>query len=208
MGQKDGFPPIPHEEIARLLARSEPAIQRHAAHICLLDNRVFSGVYVKSFGYEGILTAGHCASDFLAEERFALCVAEAWPQLWVEPEAVEHVPVGWDESEGYSSSGPDLSFVIIRDKSLREVICNQGIEFYDLDRQKSSKVFGHSFTVNKFNWSVAGNPNEKVASQEQLLHGQPHNIVMITAGVMQGNFHDYESRGGFDYIELRLLEPV
>lgn len=196
------LPPIPHEEIERLLAGSATEIHRHAAAIALLDNWICSGVYAKSFGYEGILTAGHCAKDIMAEERFALCVSEARHQLWVTPAAVEHVPIGWDETESPIPSGPDLSFIIIRDKSLRDIIRSHGIEFYDLDRQNTSEVFGNPVIVSKFNWSVAGNPNEKVRPSKELLHGHSYSMVMITAGVMQANFNSHDFRGDFDYVEL------
>jgi hypothetical protein len=133
-------------------------------------------------------------------------VSEAWHQLWVKPAAVEHVVIGWDETEGPTSSGPDLSFIIIHDKELRDIISTQGIEFYDLDARNSTDVFGSPFR--KFNWCVAGNPNENVLPHEQLLNGQPHNLVSINAAAMQGNFYNHAFRDQFDYIELHLLSSL
>ena len=202
MDAKSGLPPIPVEEIEKLLAGSAPAIQRHAAVVILQNEWIFSGVFVKSVGYEGILTAGHCASEFLAGERFALSVSEDWHQVWVEPKAVEHVSVGYDEAVGYTSNGPDLSFIIIHDKNLRSIIRSQGLEFYDLDTNKVREVFGNDFA--KFNWSVAGNPNEKVQVTKELVEGQLQKMVSTTATLIQGNFYGYDIRDNFDYVTLLL----
>ena len=156
-GKKSGIPPIPHTEIERLLAKSAPTIQRHAAIIHIEGDFIYSGVYAKSFGYEGILTAGHCASDFMAAKHIALSVSELIHQLWVEPNAFEHVPIAYDETEGYTSSGPDLSFVVIRDEHLLRTIKNQNLAFYDLDyhRARVNEVFAGDLA--KFNWSLAPN---------------------------------------------------
>jgi hypothetical protein len=124
----------------------------------------------------------------------------------VTPAAVEHVRIGWDEAEGPTSSGPDLSFIIIQDKRLRNFIRSQGIAFYDLDGQNSKEVFGSPFQ--KFNWCVAGNPSEKVRPHERSLNGHPNNMVLINAAAMQGNFYEHEFRGAYDYIELHLLSTL
>jgi hypothetical protein len=204
MGSKKGIPPIPPEEIGRLLESSAPTIHRHGAIIHLENDSVFSGVYAKSFGYEGILTAGHCASDFLAAKRVALPVSELMHQLWVETNAFEHVPIGYDETEGYTPDGPDLSFVIIRDEKLLRTIKRQNYEFYDLDHHRARVREVFTTDMHNLNWSVAGNPGEKVKVTKQVVNGQWHKFVDTTAALIQGNLAGYELRGDFDYVMLLL----
>jgi hypothetical protein len=71
MSPKSGIPPIPPQQIKKLLADSEPTIARYAAGIYLDSKWVSSGTYARCCGYEGILTAGHCANDFLAGDTLA-----------------------------------------------------------------------------------------------------------------------------------------
>jgi hypothetical protein len=191
------------DELERLLVSSAPTIQRHAAVIALGSDWVCSGVFVKSFGYEGILTAGHCASTFLAEDRFALSISEERHQFFIEKEAVEHVPIGYDETQGYTTDGPDLSFVKLRDEKIRHTIRSQGIAFFDLDfhRLKLKDVFLGG-NIATFNWSVAGNPNEKIQVTTQLVNNVERNFVMNTAALIQGNLWGYDLRGDFDYVKV------
>src|SRR6266568_3173605 len=152
-----GIPPLPPEEIERLLVGSAPTIKGHAAIVHVEGDFIYSGVYASSFGYDGILTAGHCAADFLAATHIALSVSDAKHRLWVEPRAFEHVRIGYDEAEGYTTSGPDLSFVIIRDEELIRLIKRQNLEFYDLDfhRTRVKEVFTPE--MHTVNWAVEGN---------------------------------------------------
>ena len=200
MGPKKGIPPIPPEEIERLLVSSAPMIRRHAAIIHLESDFIYSGVYAKSFGCEGILTAGHCASAFLAAKHIALCVSDAKHQLWVESKAFEHVPIGYDETEGYTSNGPDLSFVIIRDETLLGVIRSQNLEFYDLDNHKAKEVFGNPFDT--INWAVEGNPGEKIELKKELVSGKVQTTTVTTDALIQGNFAGFEVRDHFDYVTI------
>ncbi len=203
MNARSGIPPIPPEDIQRLLANSEPTISRYVASIYLGGNWVSSGIYAKCFGYEGILTAGHCAMEFLAAEYFGLMVSESPHQLWVNPKACDHVPIGYDEIEGPTLDGPDLSFVIIHNRKLLSVIHSQKREFYDLDNNKVKAVFDSP--VAKFNWSVAGVPSETVRLTRHLMNCQEYTMVNTTIAVMQGNLVHIDTRHGFDYIKLHLL---
>jgi hypothetical protein len=198
------LPPIPVAEIERYLAGSADTIHRYTAIACLLDNSVYSGVYVKCFGYEGILTAGHCASEFLAVSRFALVVSEKAHQFGVEPNSFEHIAIEHDEYEGYTTDGPDLSFVIIRDINLLRTL--RGIvAFYDLEKQDTN-IFRNDLA--KFNWSAAGVPSEKIEETKIVVNGEEHRMVNTTAAVIQGNLVSIDTRNNFDYIKLRLLTDI
>lgn len=205
MTSKSGIPPIPNEEIERLLRESAPSIWRHIAIISLGNNQAFSGVFAKSFGYEGILTAGHSADQFLAKERVAMAVSEVSHRLIVETKDFDHVRIGYDEFEGYASGQPDLSFVIIRNKELLQLLRNLKLSFYDLDIAGESvrEVFlNKEKPLAKFNWSVAGCPRGKVEIAKQLIDGQPHEIITSPSALIQGNLVEYELANGFDYLKL------
>ncbi|MGA3269144.1 MAG: hypothetical protein ABSE16_20300 [Verrucomicrobiota bacterium] len=205
MTKKSGIPPIPTEEIERLLRDSAPSIWRHVAIISLDNNQAFSGVFAKSFGYEGILTAGHSAEQFLAKERLALAVSEISHRLIVDSKDLDHVRIGYDEVEGYSSSQPDLSFVIIKNEELLRLIRSLQLGFYDLDIAGASvrEVFlNPEKPLAKFNWSVAGCPRENVDIANQLIDGQSQKIITSPSVLIQGNLAEYELANNFDYLKL------
>jgi hypothetical protein len=205
MTKKSGIPPIPTEEIERLLRDSAPSIWRHIAIISLGNNQAFSGVFARSFGYEGILTAAHSADQFLATERVALVVSEISHRLIVDSKDFDHVRIGYDEVEGYTSSQPDLSFVIIRNDELLRLIRSLKLSFYDLDIAGASvrEVFlNPEKPLAKFNWSVAGCPREKVEIANQLIDGQSQEIVTSPTALIQGNLVEYHLENNFDYLKL------
>ena len=205
--QKSGIPPIPTEEIEVLLRDSAPSIWRHIAIIPLGNNQAFSGVYAKSNGYEGILTAAHSANQFLAKERVALAVSEVSHRLIVNSTDFDHVRIGYDETEGYTNSQPDLSFVIIRNEKLLQLIRSLKLSFYDLDiaASRAKEVFlNPEKPLAKFNWSVAGCPREKVEIANQLIDGQSHEIITSPSVLIQGNLveYDYDFANNFDYLKF------
>ena len=206
MNPKTGIPPIPPQQITKLLADSEPTIARYAAGIYLGSKWVSSGTYARCCGYEGILTAGHCANDFLAGGYFGLMVSESPHRLLVHPKACEHVPIGYDETDGPTLDGPDLSFVIIRNDKLLGVIQSQKHEFYDLDNHEVKKVFDSP--VAKFNWSVAGTPSETTRPTKHILKGEEYTMVNSTMAAMQGNLVEIEERNSFDYIKLHMISGL
>ena len=205
MTKKSWSLPVPAEEIERLLKESAPSIWRHIAIISLGNNQAFSGVFAKSFGYEGILTAGHSAVQFLAKERVALAVSEDRHRLIVNSTDFDHVRIGYDEVEGYTNSEADLSFVIIKNEELLQLIRNLKLSFYDLDIAGASvrEVFlNPEKPLAKFNWSVAGCPREKVEIANQLIDGQPQELITSPSVLIQGNLVDYDFQNNFDYLKL------
>jgi len=205
MTKKSGLPPIPPEEIKRLLKESAPSIWRHIAVISLGNNQAFSGVFAKSFGYEGILTAGQSAEQFLAKEHFAMAVSKVSHRLIVKTKDFEHLRIGYEESEGYASGQPDLSFVIIRNKELLRLLRNLKLSFYDLDIAGASvrEVFlNPEKPMAKFNWSVAGCPRGKVEIAKQIIDGQQQEVITSPSALIQGNLVEYELANNFDYLKL------
>jgi hypothetical protein len=201
MTKKSGIPPIPTGEIERLLRESAPSIWRHTAIVSLGKDQAFSGVFAKSLGYMGILTAGHSAERFLAEERIALVVSEVSHRLIVNTKDFDHVRIGYDEFEGYVSGQPDLSFVIIRDKKLLQLLYNLKLSFYDLDvsSKRVREVFlNREKPMSRFNWSVAGCPRGNIEITRQLMHGQSQEIVSAPSALIQGNLLEYEIVNEFD----------
>lgn len=202
---KSGIPPIPPEEIEKLLQDSAPSIWRHIAIVSLGNNQAFSGVFAKAFGYEGILTAGHSAEQFLAKERFVLVVSEISHRLIVDSGDFEHLRIGYDEIEGYSSGQPDLSFVIIRNEELLRLIRSLELKFYDLDIAATSvrEIFlNPEKPLAKFNWSVAGCPREKVEPANQVIDGLSQEVIISPSVLIQGNLIEYELENNFDYLKL------
>jgi hypothetical protein len=62
------------------LEESAPAIKQHAAIIHAEGGFLCSGVYAASCGYLGILTAGHCAREFVTK-RVALTTSGKHSQI-------------------------------------------------------------------------------------------------------------------------------
>jgi len=201
------IPPISFTEIQRLFKASETVISRHAASIHLKGGSVFSGVYAKACGYEGILTAGHCALGFLRGDHVIFSISESWHEFSVTPSVLEHVLVGYDKT-GRNPPEPDLSFVIIRDRKAIEIIKSQGFQFYDLDAHivRAKETF-ENYGFPKFNWCVSGTPGEKVEVPKRYADGM-RGMVVTPINSMQGNFSSHAFRGDFDYIELFFASGV
>jgi hypothetical protein len=190
------MPNLPKDKYSDLLASSDGIIHKHTATMVLIDTTLCSGVYTKSSGYCGILTAGHCVELLFQYPKFGLMVANHIHQLWVEQEAVEHVAV-----EMVQTHGPDLSFLIIRNPALVKLIEDQGFTFYDLDHQHLKLFRGQLLTAN---WCVVGSPHEKLKEVEVLIDNQQHRLLESNAVGMQAFLQEIETRGKYDYVTLEI----
>lgn len=198
-----GKPPISDNEIETLLQSTLRTIRRHTALICLKDDWIYSGVFAQGFGHKGILTAGHCAIKFMSDERFAILVDDKFHHLWVKPTRFEHIPIGFDEVEGPSLAGPDLSFVKIKDAELIRIIESHGHGFYNLDshREEATAIFTNP--VNGFNWCVSGSPKEKMEIATQVINSEKHKLINVAATVIQGSLVGSElGQDYFDYLKI------
>lgn len=198
---------LPKEEIIRLQQSSAPFIQRYEAIMSLGDTAIYSGTYVKCFGYEGILTAGHCAKEIMEHDRFVLVLIESAHRFIVETKHFEHIRIGYDETEGYALSEPDLSFLIIRDQRIKNVIHNKHLGFYDISTCKISEVFPAGEGIPTFNWAIVGNPSEQITIGTILVNGQYDKLIHATSAVIQGILvaSDFDEVKEFDYLKLNVL---
>jgi hypothetical protein len=199
---KSAIPPIPEEHLYKMLSNCELGLRHYSVDVGLKDKTFYSGTYIKTCGYEGILTAGHCASSFLSKTGFNLGVKDTRHLLVATPSDFEHVAIDYDVTEGYTLDGPDLSFLIIKDKSLIDILRSQNVEFYDLDRQDIS-VFQSDMA--RFSWAVSGCAIESVEESKEQINGEEHTLISATSALMQCNLVDFETRGSFDYIKLDAL---
>jgi len=195
-------PRLSNQELFELLKGSAPFIHRHSAVIIVEGDRTFSGVYAKFHGYYGILTAGHCAKDFMSGERFGLVVSESMHQFWADPASFEHITIGDDENGDYSLDGPDLSFALIKDHRLLAALFAKDIKFYEILFDNVNRIDFRN--IDTRSWCVSGNPKENVAVSFGLLNGNAAKMVNTTAAVIQGFFQNYEEKGGHDYISLSI----
>jgi hypothetical protein len=186
------------EALMPLRAQSAPNIRRHAATIHA-DGFLGSGVYAKSWGYEGILTARHCASEF-ATKTVALAIADEWHRVLVLAPAFEHVPVTANDADEET----DLSFVIIRDADLIQTIKKQGHEFYDLDchGRRVAEVLGKM--PENYNWAVEGTPGETMEVGSAIIGGEEKRTITTTSAIVQGVLTEWEVPGTFDYIRVAI----
>jgi hypothetical protein len=196
---KPGIPPIPIEQVLKHLENAQFGVRRYMANIGLKNKATYSGTYVHCCGFNGILTAGHCAEAFLSESAFSLGVKDTKHLLAAKPSDFEHVQIDYDASDGYSSNGPDLSFLIIKAKDLIDILEGQNIGFFNLDNQNPD-LFRESLA--KFNWYVAGCPREDVQETKEQINGEEHTIIHSTSSGFKCNLVDMEARGNFDYVKL------
>lgn len=197
MSDRPGLPNLTYAQIQQHLEKSAGYIHRHTVTMCRLDTTLCSGVFVKTSGHHGILTAGHCAKLVLDKERVNLVVSENTHHLWVERNVFKHVPF-----DKVKPDGPDLSFLIIQDKNLIDLIQKQNFVFYDLDNQQFNILRGN---LVKFSWCVVGSPHEKLSSTDVLINGVAHRIISAEAVAMQGNLVEFTSDGKYDYVWMDLL---
>jgi hypothetical protein len=164
--------------------------------MCRIDTTLCSGVYVKTSGYHGILTAGHCAKLVLEQERVNLTISPLIHHLWVERNMFDHVPM--DEIK---PDGPDLSFLIIQNNNVIDLIRRQKLIFYDLDNQNADIFRGDLL---RFNWFVVGSPHEKLSVNTILLNNEPNRLISAEAVGLQGNLVEFTNDGKYDYVSLDL----
>jgi hypothetical protein len=193
----------PEAEIERLLVSTAPFIRRHSAIISLGGNNQFSGVYAKLGRCKGIITARHCADDFLARPHVALVVKDVAHKLLVDTTDFEHLRIAYDETDDHPT---DLSFLIIKDIILVNIIESEDHDFYDLaafDKNILMEIVNG--TCQRFNWCVVGNPNVKVEEQKKIIDGKVENVAVSVSAIIQGSFTGYElNEHAIDYITLTI----
>ena len=172
-------------------------IKNYTAIFFLEDERVGSGVFVNTCGYNGILTAHHVAEPVLKAQTFALCIADHEHTLWHNAEHFEHVPIGWLPQNPEPQNGPDLSFIIIRDANLLEIL-NSKKSFCFLESQKTDRF---ERPLDAMRWGVAGSPYHY---RERFAKSLGDFAIKLPNMVAVGLFHSHKVRSGFDYVQLKM----
>src|ERR1035437_1228361 len=106
----------------QLLAKASRLIKDYTAILIAEDGRVGSGVFVNTCGLDGILTAHHVAEMIFNSREFALCIAQQEHGVWRRSENFQHIMVGNSTGNPEPRNGPDLSFIVIRDSNLLEIL--------------------------------------------------------------------------------------
>jgi hypothetical protein len=194
------IPALTEQQTRKLLEGSADFIYPHTAIIVRLDTTICSGVFAKSSDYHGILTAGHCAELIMEKERVAFTVSELAHHLWVNCESLDHAPI-----EQVNDNGPDLSFLIIKDVKLIELLKRQNKSFYDLDGQDVGLLQQSLVTTH---WCICGSPREKLEQKFGMINNEVHVLNTTPCVGMQSRLKKIEFRGEYDYVDLELLAKI
>jgi hypothetical protein len=153
-----------------------------------------SGTLVKAWGFEGILTAYHVAAAVSRHDVFGLCILDEWHLLSGPFSGFEEVPVGASPSNSAPETGPDLSYLVIRDSGLLTKL-KELKQFYPLAKSPSlHPVFG-----NQHFWSITGTIADQSVRKETE-DGPRAKIRQFTGG---GRYaHTIIKDGEFDYLRL------
>jgi hypothetical protein len=153
-----------------------------------------SGTLVKTCGFEGILTAYHVAAEVSKHDVFGLCIVDEWHLLSGPFSGFEEVPVGASPCNSPPETGPDLSFLVIRDSCLLAKL-KELKEFYPLAKPPSlHPVFGTQHC-----WSINGTIGE-LSIRKETDDGPRARIRQFLGG---GRYqHTLKKDGEFDYLHL------
>jgi hypothetical protein len=207
LGMKPGLPNLTQQQVHDLLESTGPYIFPFSISVFCPDEMqagfnpdlVCSGVLATSFGYFGILTAGHCAELIFKVENVALPVSDQVHHFYTKTATMEHVPI-----EEIQSHGPDLSFIIFREQKVIDEILRSGHRFYDLDNQDMSLL---AFPLVTTHWCICGSAFESLDPSTFVHDGEPHKLYLSSLNAMRGKLLLIENRGNYDYISLELLGP-
>jgi hypothetical protein len=192
----DNFDIEPHAAKASLI------IKNYTTMFMLNGDMLGSGVCLQTCGFFGIATARHVASAVMQCSDFALYVNEGEESEWTRPDAFEHVDIDSPESraaEAADETGPDLSFLIIRDAGALEVLKRKK-PFYPVAEQRSQYW---SKPLDGMLWAIAGSPHEQCQAVKYEFE-QDGAITKVRNLVVWGGFRSRTVRNGYDYIELTM----
>ncbi len=176
-------------------------IANYTALIVFPDGRVGSGTFVNTSGLDGILTAHHVAMEIIRPKvRFRLVIASYAHKLTVSAEQFEHVVIGDSTGNTRRQSGPDLSFLRIRDVLLVGTI-KVHKSFIHLDGKDFS--FFRRYPKRRMAWFVAGTPYE--FAQALGIHGAPPEpLTKLSNFIGHADYSSISERNGFDYIKVKV----
>jgi hypothetical protein len=182
---------------------------RHASNYTValgLDAEVFgSGTLVSVKGVHGILTAHHVA---LVPERkgaaeFSLCIrANVVHRVDVKASYYHHIPLG-DSRHQFEHCGPDLSFLMITNKTLFATL-NSIKSFYPLIKVCDAHEFPE-MKMRQLPWVISGSPAE---FSEQLGDYKGETLTKFSDFHVAANFRNLKQKGQFDYLRFEVHSGV
>ena len=139
------------------IAKAAEVIKDYTTIFAFNDGSFGSGTFVNIGGFTGILTADHVAAHLDRFADFSLVVAGYPHRLEATVKTVQRVTIGSPPLPSEPETGPDLSFVIIRNPTLVEVIQSEKL-FYNMDFAHSNPLLAP--TKPKSREVGVGNPAE------------------------------------------------
>lgn len=182
-----------------LLEKAFEEIMHYTAIFILKDGRIGSGVFANTCGHYGIVTAYHVAEAVMRQPEFAMSIAQRPHSLWLRSEHFEHVEIGHLSNNPNPEKGPDLSFIIIREKNLLAILHSLK-SFCFLDTQKLDYF---NCPLERLLWAVAGSPFEA----KKTLNADPRQgvpLVSVPSFIGEARFLSREERDPFDYVAVRV----
>jgi len=189
-------PNLTHAETVKLMEAQADFIFSHSTIIFGPDG-LGSAVLASSHGYQGLLTAGHCAEMVFSSPQIALAASEKIHQFYIDCNELEHIPV-----EQVKDDGPDLSFIIFKDQSAVSEMKRAGKRFYDLDSANLSLL---NLPVVKGHYCICGSPYEKLRNETFLLNNRAHDLVKTSLLAMMCNLKEIYDKGTHEYVDLTLF---
>jgi hypothetical protein len=177
-------------------------ISYYTAIMIFDDGLCGSGIFVRAYGYAGILTAHHVARLIHRCSSFNLVVQSHKHEMTIESSSVQHIVIGDSTGNPQPEHGPDLSFVCISDVNTLAIL-DSIKSFYFLEN-KDLSFFDGDFA--KMVWALSGSPKESWTAMGFAHDGQP--ITKVSNLVLTAAAKSYEERNGFDYLKFSLHTAV
>jgi hypothetical protein len=206
--------PQPERDLVKLPPEFdfESAIEKASQHASnysvalVLDGQVFgSGTLVSVNGMHGILTAHHV---MLVPERngakgFSLCIrTKTIHRVDVEASDYHHVVLG-DSRHQFDHSGPDLSFLMLTNRTL--VATLESVKsFYPLVKHCEVHEFPRE-KARQLPWLISGSPAE---FSEPLGVYKGEMLTKFSDFHLVAHFHGLRQKGRFDYLRFETHSGV
>ena len=206
MSDRPWLPNLTYAKIAELMAGQSEYVFRHTAIMTQPDASLCSGVYIKLFGYYGILTAAHCPEKMMKKPKLCLAISGSWHQCIVDWEKFEYFPIdrnNMEPGDGNKARMPDLAVLIIKDTALVKAIEQSGLAFLDVNKQNYNIFFDGTGVVG-FTWWLIGSPGDNVKQSSTGHSIDSSHLIKIETMGMQAQFDSYVEGQLHDYILLKL----
>jgi hypothetical protein len=198
------------------IEEAEHLIGDYNAIMILSSREVGSGTFLKIGPFYGILTAHHTAMSLFSKEEFTLCVSnQIANECWGSPQRLTHIPIGPHDPKNADGpdDGPDLSFLAIHDRPLKEFIEGHGKRFFDLISMTRYAYEAWPFDQRLKVWGFGGSADDSLRfdlnepslpdSNEPPLSRLLNLAPMLPTWDDELQVNEFQ-RGDFDYLKLRV----